>query len=120
VHFSGASEGWIGDAALAGTPALGGAGALHRLVDLFGEAEVRAARLERGREAGVRLAVELGFANGGVVELVEERAPGASRGTRFAIERERGRLDTPARARRGLFARDLACSARVLRVLRLT
>jgi hypothetical protein len=65
----------------------------------------------------VRLAVELGFASGGVVELVEERAPGAARGTRFAIECERGRLDTPPpEPAVGLFARDLACfCARVLR-----
>lgn len=117
VHFSGASEGWIGDAALAGTPALGALARLHRLVDLFGEADVRSARLERGREPGARLRVELAFANGGVVELIEERAPGAVRGTRFAIECERGLLETPPpEPAAGLFARDLACfCARVLR-----
>jgi len=115
VRFSGSSEGWIGDASLAGSPALGALARLHRLIDLFGEAEIRAARLERG--AGTRLEVELGFAGGGTVELREERAPGAARGTRFAIECERGELDTPPpEPAGGLFARDLACfCARVLR-----
>jgi hypothetical protein len=65
----------------------------------------------------VRLSIELGFARGGTVELVEERAPGAARGTRFEIECERGRLETPPpEPAGGLFARDLACfCARVLR-----
>ncbi len=46
VTFSGDSTGWIAEPALAGSAALGALARLHRLVDLFGEAEVRAARLE--------------------------------------------------------------------------
>jgi predicted dehydrogenase len=110
ITFSGSAEGWIADPALAGTPALCALARLHRLVDLFGEAEVRSAALARLGSAGYRLEVELGFAAGGRVALVEQRAPGAARGTRWAIECERGVLgDPPVEPASGLFARDLDC-----------
>jgi hypothetical protein len=47
LEVTGSGEGWIADPALAGTPALCALARLHRLVDLFGEAEVRAATLAR-------------------------------------------------------------------------
>jgi biliverdin reductase len=108
LEFTGAAEGWLADPELAGTPALCALARLHRLVDLFGEAEVRSAELARG--AGYRLEVELGFAAGGVARLVETRAPGGVRGTRWRVECEHGPLaDPPAERPAELFARDLAC-----------
>jgi len=106
VRFSGDSWGWIGDPALAGSAPLCALARLHRLVDLFGSAEVRRARVDDG--ALRRLEVELGFAGDGTVTLVEERGPGLPRATEWAIECERGRLDTPPAEPPGeLFARDL-------------
>jgi predicted dehydrogenase len=106
VRFSGDAAGWIADPALAGSPALGALARLHRLVDLFGAAEVRSARLEVG--ATRRLEVELRFAAGGSVTLCEERGPGLARATEWAIECERGRLESPPPEPPGaLFARDL-------------
>jgi biliverdin reductase len=107
VSFSADASGWIADPALAGSAALGALARLHRLVDLFGSAEVSAARLET-RDARRRLEVELRFAGGGEVALVEERGPGLARATEWAIECERGRLTTPPSEPPGaLFARDL-------------
>jgi len=107
VTFSGDSTGWLGDPALAGSAALGALARLHRLVDLFGEAEVRAARLD-ARGAARRLEVELGFAAGGVATLVEERGPGLPRATAWALECERGPLGSPPPEAPGaLFAQDL-------------
>ena len=106
VEFTGAAEGWIAEPSLAGTPALCALARLHRLVDLFGEAEVRSAALARG--AGYRLEVELAFAAGGAVTLVEQRAPGGVRGARWRVGCERGVLgDPPAERPADLFARDL-------------
>ncbi len=106
LEFTGSSEGWIGDPHLAGSPALCALARLHRLVDLFGEAEVRAAALARG--VGHRLEVELGFAAGGSTRLVETRGPGLSRGTRWRVECENGVLgDPPPERPAGLFALDL-------------
>jgi predicted dehydrogenase len=115
LAFSGALEGWIGDPSLAGSPALCAVARLHRLVDLFGDAEVRSASLTRG--PGYRLEVELSFERGGATRLVEERAPGAARGTHWQVECEHGLLGDPAAERpAGLFAQDLACFvARVTR-----
>jgi predicted dehydrogenase len=108
LEFTGSAEGWIADPALAGTPALCALARLHRLVDLFGEAAVRAATLARG--AGYRLEVELGFAAGGAVTLVETRAPGGVRATHWDVSCEHGPLgDPPAERPAELFARDLAC-----------
>jgi predicted dehydrogenase len=109
VTFSGDSTGWIADSALAGSAALGALARLHRLVDLFGEAEVRSARLDASGERR-RLEVELGFASGGAASLVEERGPGASRASEWAIECERGTLTTPpAESPGALFAQDFDC-----------
>lgn len=109
VTFSGDSTGWIAEPELAGSAALGALARLHRLVDLFGEAEVRAARLESAG-AQRRLEVELGFAAGGTATLVEARGPGAPRATEWALECERGPLATPPSEPPGaLFARDLDC-----------
>ena len=108
LEFTGEAVGWIADPALAGTPALCALARLHRLVDLFGFAEVRGAALARG--AGYRLEVELGFESGGVVTLVEERAPGGVRATHWRVECENGPLrDPPSERPADLFARDLAC-----------
>ncbi|MFI5317437.1 MAG: Gfo/Idh/MocA family protein [Myxococcota bacterium] len=107
VRFSGDEGGWIADPALAGSPALGALARLHRLVDLFGPAEARAARLET-RGSRRRLEVELVFAGGGAVTLCEERGAGLARATEWSIACERGRLTTPAAEPQGsLFARDL-------------
>jgi biliverdin reductase len=109
VTFSGDSTGWIADPELAGSAALGALARLHRLVDLFGEAEVRVARLESSGPQR-RLEVELGFAAGGAATLVEERGPGSPRATEWALECERGPLTTPPPESPGaLFARDLDC-----------
>jgi predicted dehydrogenase len=108
LEFTGSSAGWIADPQLAGSPALCALARLHRLVDLFGQAEVRAATLVRG--SGYRLEVELGFATGGVVVLVEARVPGELRATHWRVECENGPLgDPPWERPEGLFARDLAC-----------
>ncbi|MEX2208907.1 MAG: Gfo/Idh/MocA family oxidoreductase [Myxococcota bacterium] len=108
LEFTGSDEGWIADPALAGTPALCALARLHRLVDLFGEAEVRGATL--ARRAGYRLEVELGFASGGAVTLVETRAPSGVRATHWRVECEHGPLgDPPAERPANLFARDLDC-----------
>lgn len=106
VRFSADASGWIAEPALAGGAALGALARLHRLVDLFGPVEVRAARLVTG--AARKLEVELGFAGGGSVTLVEERGPGLARATEWAVECERGRLTSPPAEPAGaLFARDL-------------
>ena len=106
VRFRADASGWIADPELAGSAALGALARLHRLVDLFGPAVVRGARVEAG--AARRLEVELHFAPGGTVTLVEERAPGLARATQWAIECERGRLESPPPEPPGeLFARDL-------------
>ncbi len=108
VHFTGNLTGWLADPKLSGSSALCALSRLHRLVDLFGAAEVRGATLERG--TGYRLGVELGFEAGGRADLVEERAPGLKRGTRWSVECENGSIgDPPEQRPRGLFARDLEC-----------
>ena len=110
LHFRGSSEGWIGDASLAGSPALRALARLHRLVDIFGRARARSARLDALRDDGYRLEVELHFGAGGELLLIEERAPGLSRETSWDIRCERGSLRSPATAPpAGLFARDLDC-----------
>ena len=109
LHFSADSGGWIGDPDRAGSPALRALARLHRLVDLFGDAEVRSAELEGG-ERRYRLRVELGFSAGGHTALVEERAPGLDRATTWNIRCERGELRDPeAGPPGGLFRRDLDC-----------
>ncbi len=106
VRFSGDASGWIAEPALAGSAALGALARLHRLVDLFGSAEVRGARLELG--AVRRLEVELAFRAGGAVTLLEQRGPGLPRATEWAIDCQRGRLGTPPAEPPGaLFAQDL-------------
>jgi len=110
LTFTGSAEGWIADPALAGTPALCALARLHRLVDLFGEAEVRSAALACSDGPGYRLEVELGFAASSRVTLIEQRAPGSARGTHWAVECERGTIgNPPAEPASGLFARDLDC-----------
>ncbi|MBW2282899.1 MAG: Gfo/Idh/MocA family oxidoreductase [Deltaproteobacteria bacterium] len=103
----GTSEGWIGDEALAGTPALRAVARLHRLLDLFGLASVTGAALEPAA-GGYRLQVDLEFQQGGAARLVEERGDGLSRETRWSIDCDHGRLgDPPPAAASGLFERDL-------------
>ena len=115
LRFSGSNEGWIGDAELAGSPALRALARLQRLLDLFGAARVAGAGLESGG-SGYRLQVELSFLAGGATTLVEERGPGRGRATRWAIQCQHGLLDDPeADVASGLFLRDLDCFlARVL------
>lgn len=110
LHTTGSSAGWIGDPLLAGSPALRAVARLHRLVDLFGPGEVRAARLEPRGDPAYRLEVELGFGSGGEVLLIEERGPDLPRSTSWQIRCDRGMLQSPASApASGLFAQDLAC-----------
>ncbi|MCZ6570962.1 MAG: Gfo/Idh/MocA family oxidoreductase, partial [Deltaproteobacteria bacterium] len=63
--FTASDEGWIGDAEQAGSPGLRAVARLHRLLDLFGEAEVSEACVEPRSAGGYRLEVELGFRSGG-------------------------------------------------------
>ena len=106
--FTASDEGWIGDAEQAGSPGLRAVARLHRLLDLFGEAEVSEARVEPRSAGGYRLEVELGFRSGGEALLVEERGPGLPRQTRWAVRCERGRLEDPPREPPGaLFREDL-------------
>ncbi len=116
VEFTGASEGWIGEGAVAGSPGLRATARLHRLVDLFGSARVRAAALEE-RAAGYRLDVELAFEAGGEARLLERRGPGLERRTTCAIRCAGGLLgDPPAVPPTGVFRADLDCFvARALR-----
>jgi predicted dehydrogenase len=107
LEFSGTSDGWIGDPALAGSPALCAVARLHRLLDLFGDAEVTAATLERGVRA-YRLEVQLEFAAGGATTLLEERGSELPRRTSWRVACEQGVLDDPPeRPRVGLFLADL-------------
>ncbi len=109
LQFSGQSEGWIGDDSLAGSPGLRALARLHRLVDLFGEAEIADASLER-RAAGYRLALRLAFRAGGETTLVESRGPDLPRARHWEVHCERGSLDDPPRSpERRVFARDLEC-----------
>ena len=97
------------DAELSGTPALCALARLHRLVDLFGEARVTSASLER-EGVSYRLKVALEFAAGGELTLVEERAPDAARVTEWSVECERGGLTSPPPGPAGaVFRRDLDC-----------
>ena len=107
LRFRGGNAGWIGQDELAGGAGLRALARLHRLVDLFGRAEVQRCGLERSGD-GYRLEVGLRFARGGETSLLEERAPGLSRATEWEIECEAGILRTPpASPESGLFARDL-------------
>jgi biliverdin reductase len=106
VEFRADASGWINETALAGSPALCSLARLHRVVDLFGEAEVQSASLEVGE--GWRLDVELGFARGGSLRLSEARTLGGARGTTWSGELEGGPLESPpAEPAGGVFARDL-------------
>lgn len=108
VWFRADSSGWIGDDALAGGPGLRALARLHRVVDLFGPAEVASASAEPGRAGGYRLAVVLRFARGGTLELIEERGRGLGRALEWDVQCEGGRLEPPpAEPAAGLFARDL-------------
>ena len=110
LEFSAGTEGWIADARSAGSPALRALARLHRLLDLFGAAEVDRARLQTGPAAGYRLAIELRFAQGGRTALREIRAAGLERSLRWKIECELGALDDPAaESPAGLFRADLDC-----------
>ncbi len=106
--FTASDEGWIGDAERAGSAALRAVARLHRLLDLFGEAEVREAALKPRGLGGYRLEVGLAFRRGGEALLIEERGPGLPRQTRWAVRCERGRLEDPPREPPGaLFREDL-------------
>jgi biliverdin reductase len=108
LRFAGGSEGWVGDERLAGSPALRAFARLHRLVDLFGEAEVEDAASAELSGGGYRLEVALRFREGGRTLLVEERTPGRARGLEWEIVCESGRLDAPPPASaRGVFREDL-------------
>jgi len=109
LEFRGGMDGWIGDPAQAGSPALCAEPRLHQLLDLFGAARVSEATLERD-DSGYRLEVRLRFESGGETVLEERRARGGERSLRYAIECERGLLGDPAaRSAQGIFALDLGC-----------
>lgn len=106
--FTAPDEGWIGDAERAGSAALRAVARLHRLVDLFGEAQVREARVEPLGRGGYRLELGLAFRRGGEALLIEERGPGLPRQTCWALRCEHGRLEDPPREPPGaLFREDL-------------
>ncbi len=107
LRFTGGSKGWIGDTSLAGSPALRAIARLHRLVDLFGKAEVTDADLKSdGSE--YQLQVELRFLSGGTAILEEQRGPDVSRSTDWDFECARGALGNPEAANsKGLFQQDL-------------
>ncbi len=109
LYFTGGSDGWIGDPAQAGTPALRAFARLSRLVDLFGDARVASAACEP-RSGGYALRVDLEFHAGGRATLVEERAPGLERALRAGLECERGALvDPPPGPPGDPFREDLDC-----------
>jgi predicted dehydrogenase len=108
LQFRAAGGKWILDASLAGSPALRALARLHRLVDLFGEAQVERADLVDRAEAGYTLEVEFSFRAGGRARLVEERAPNAARLAEWDLVCEKGHLGSPPTAPPGaLFERDL-------------
>ncbi len=108
LRFTGAAEGWIDDPALAGSAALRAVARLHRLVDLFGEAQVKTARHTPGAGAGYALEVELSFDAGGELTLIEERRPGLARGTEWDVRCENDPLPPPPKIPPGeLFQADL-------------
>ena len=96
------------DPGLAGSPALRAVARLHRLVDLFGEAEVLGSELTEGEGGAVRLEARLAFRAGGSVTLIEERLRGLGRRTEWDLICERGRLGSPPAGSAGsLFREDL-------------
>jgi predicted dehydrogenase len=104
LAFDGGLEGWIGDPALAGSEGLRALARLHRLVDLFGEADVGDVELVRGD----RLSVELQFRAGGSTRLVEERRPGRTRAVSWNVRCRNGVLDDPGAGPPGpVFREDL-------------
>ncbi len=108
LRFGAASDGWIGDARLAGSPALCAVARLHRLVDLWGEARIRDAAIDREPD-GYRLYARLLFKDGDT-SLFEARAPGLERQTVWAIPCRSGPLeDPPVVAPGDLFREDLDC-----------
>ena len=110
VSFRGGVGGWILNRTLAGTPALLAIARLHRLTDLFGDADVTDADLEDRGPGGYRLRVELEFQTGGEATLVEERAPEFERATLWRIRCEGGVLEDPApRPPGALFLEDTRC-----------
>lgn len=107
LEFTGDLGGWLAEPALSGSAALGALARLHRLLDLFGGARVERARLVP-LAPGHRLEVELRFASGGSVWLLESRAPGLRRATRWDLRCVRGALGTPPDQPAGrLFREDL-------------
>jgi predicted dehydrogenase len=107
LHFRGDSRGWIGDPALAGSPGLRALARLHRLVDLFGEAQLESARVAHGAQGAYRLDVRLRF-GAAPLDLIEERAPGLARALEWDLRCREGAVPPPSpETPAGLFARDL-------------
>lgn len=108
LSFRAPDKGWIGESALAGSPALRAVARLHRLVDLFGRVDAVEPNVRERPEGGYRLEVDLVFGDGGRTRLVEERGPGLERGTDWSIRCQNGRLTSPPQSPAGpLFRRDL-------------
>jgi len=104
--FQSDSTGWIGDATRAGSPALRAVARIHRLIDLFGQAQAHDVCLERSAQ-GYRLEVEFFFVEGGTTRLVEERRPGLARIRNWKVQCEHGELDNPpSESAPGLFRDD--------------
>lgn len=108
IAFRAATQGWIADPMLAGSPALRALARLHRLQDLFGPSRAERARVEHTAADAYRLEIELRFRDGGHTRLVEERGSQLERALEWRVECERGLLDDPpAVSPRGLFRQDL-------------
>lgn len=104
LRFGAGSEGWIGDERLAGSPALCAVARLHRLVDLWGEARIREAAIDREPD-GYRLYAGLRFEEGDTA-LYEQRTPQLERQTIWAIPCLEGALEDPPKAPPGDLFRD--------------
>jgi biliverdin reductase len=108
LHFTGNSDGWIGDRARAGFPSFAGLARLSRLCDLFGDLEVESAHLA-DLSPGFVLEATLRTQAGAPIAWRDERHPGQPRATSLRFEFEDGEIDGfPPREPSPLFAVDLA------------
>ncbi len=106
------SEGWIASFDAAGFPSFSGISRLHRLVDLFGAAEVREALLDH-HEDEQHLVVELEFTEGGSCRLDYRRGRGLPRREKWTVQLDQDELSTQSPLpTQPLFEQDLDCFVR--------